>query len=408
MKEREEVELLNFDVKHFTKEALISAAIQSAFDLGLPVAVWRLPNQNEINLIVSFTALQQLQRVEFPTLPKGFLIAPFEKDKKGNQFIKADFHLSFDFDEVIEGSDISSDETATGKAFKTQLIERLSNPVEKPEYFSLEKAVDTSVDYKALVQKSIDYIKSGVFEKVVPARAAQFQLPQHFDPVSLFMNICQQYTNAFAYFVSTPEIGTWMGATPELLLSKQQNIFKTVALAGTKRFDADTPIEETAWLQKEIEEQALVSRYIISCFKKIRLREFEERGPRTSKAGNLLHLKTTYEVDVEATNFPELPTVMLELLHPTSAVAGMPKTETLQFLSEYEGLDRAYYSGFLGPVNLDEQTNIFVNLRCMQVDKHTTTLYAGAGVTEDSVPEKEYLETEMKFNTLRNLIYPAS
>ena len=95
----------------------------------------------------------------------------------------------------------------------------------------------------------------------------------------------------------------------------------------------------------------MVSRYIINCFKKIRLREFKEIGPKTAKAGNLVHLKTTFEVDTEATNFQELGTVMLELLHPTSAVAGMPKDAALQFLEKFEGLEREYFAGYLGPVD---------------------------------------------------------
>ena len=148
----------------------------------------------------------------------------------------------------------------------------------------------------------------------------------------------------------------------------------------------------------------MVSRFIINCFKKIRLREFTEKGPKTAKAGNLLHLKTVFEVNMDETNFAELPTVMLDLLHPTSAVAGMPKEPAIDFINKHEGLDRGFYSGFLGPVGMDNSTHVFVNLRCMQLFKDHVRLYAGAGVTEDSDPEKEYLETEMKCNTLLNKI----
>ena len=123
-------------------------------------------------------------------------------------------------------------------------------------------------------------------------------------------------------------------------------------------------------------EQAMVSRYIINCFKKIRLREFDEKGPKTAKAGNLLHLKTLFEVNMEETNFPELPTVMLDLLHPTSAVAGMPKEEALNFLKENEKLERAFYSGYLGPVNIGGSTHVFVNLRCMELFEDYVRLYA--------------------------------
>ena len=57
--------------------------------------------------------------------------------------------------------------------------------------------------------------------------------------------------------------------------------FKTIALAGTKTFQEGANLKNIAWTQKDIEEQALVCRYIINCFKKIRLREYEEHGPRT-------------------------------------------------------------------------------------------------------------------------------
>jgi isochorismate synthase len=206
-------------------------------------------------------------------------------------------------------------------------------------------------------------------------------------------------------FISIPSVGTWLGATPELLVRvEEKRIFKTVALAGTKVFEEGINLKNVAWTQKEIEEQALVSRYIINNFKKIRLREFEEHGPKTVIAGNLMHLKTEFSVDMKATNFPQLGSVMLDLLHPTSAVCGMPLEPSLEFLKQHEGYDREFYSGFLGPVNMNNAIDIFVNLRCMQLFEGQAIVYAGAGVTVDSVPEHEWEETEMKLNTLLNVI----
>ena len=164
------------------------------------------------------------------------------------------------------------------------------------------------------------------------------------------------------------------------------------------------PLAQVPWTQKEIEEQAFVSRYIINCFKKIRLREFEEIGPRTVKAANLIHLRTDYVVDMKALNFPQLGTVMLDLLHPTSAVCGMPKEPALAFLQSHEKFERRFYSGYLGPVNIDQESHLFVNLRCMQIFSDKAILYSGAGTTSDSVPEKEWEETENKMQTLLNLI----
>ena len=172
-------------------------------------------------------------------------------------------------------------------------------------------------------------------------------------------------------------------------------------LIPTKGCQNDDKLEK---IQKEIEEQALVSRYIINCFKKIRLREFGEHGPKTWKAGNLLHLRTEFEVDMNATNFPQLGTVMLKLLHPTSAICGMPRQESIDFIQQNEGMDRGLYSGYLGPINYKNESNLFVNLRCMQWSYREAELYAGAGVTIDSIPEAEWEETEMKMNTLLKVI----
>lgn len=121
-------------------------------------------------------------------------------------------------------------------------------------------------------------------------------------------------------------------------------------------------------------------------------------------AGGLLHLKSEFLVDMKATNFPQLGSVMLELLHPTSAVCGMPKENALDFLKENEGFDRSYFSGFIGPVNLNGETSLFVNLRCAKLENDEALLYAGAGITEDSVPEKEWEETELKCDIIGKFI----
>ena len=109
---------------------------------------------------------------------------------------------------------------------------------------------------------------------------------------------------------------------------------------------------------------------------------------------------------MNATNFPQLGSVMLKLLHPTSAICGMPREESIAFLKTTESFDRSFYSGYLGPVNFENKTTLFVNLRCMQWCGQKAILYAGAGVTIDSIPEKEWEETELKMNTLLQVIQP--
>jgi isochorismate synthase len=259
--------------------------------------------------------------------------------------------------------------------------------------------------FEGLIKLSIDKINQGVFHKVVPSRVEEINLPDDFNIVSRFINLCYIHPKAFISLFCLPEKGVWIGASPELLIKiSDKKLFYTSAVAGTQSGKGVTNLSEVAWTQKEIEEQAFVCRYIINCFKKIRLREFEENGPKTVKAGGLLHLRTDYKVDLEAVNFPQLGSVMLKLLHPTSAVCGMPKEPASSFLQEQERIDREFYSGYLGPVNLASETTLYVNLRCARINGNKAVLYAGAGVTRDSIPEKEWAETELKMNTIKEAL----
>ena len=95
---------------------------------------------------------------------------------------------------------------------------------------------------------------------------------------------------------------------------------------------------------------------------------------------------------------------MLELLHPTSAVCGMPRELADEFIKANEGYQRSLYAGFLGPVGFEGNTDLFVNLRCMQIDNEKARLFAGAGITEYSNPEKEFQETSSKMQTMLKVL----
>lgn len=82
----------------------------------------------------------------------------------------------------------------------------------------------------------------------------------------------------------------------------------------------------------------------------------------------------------------------------------MPRKESLLLISELELHQREYYSGFLGPVGLKNRLSFFVNLRCMKVLEDKLALFIGGGITADSVPEEEWLETEIKAETLLSVI----
>ena len=375
----------------------IRQEIDLALSEGFSFALWKKPLVETVHLLVSESAkIVETFRIE--ESEPGFLISPFKSS--GNKiFLSSDRYWvidpngSYEFDDRLKS--IADPSTKISLPF-------YRNPNANQSY---SVTAEQPASYQQLVTDCIHHIKSGKFEKIVPTRKKEIHLPEETDLLELFERLCHHYPNAMVSLMSSHLTGTWIGATPEPLVSiDQDRIFRTVALAGTQPYDPSTSISQVSWRQKEIEEQALVERYIINCLKKIRLREFTEVGPRTVQAGNLLHLRSDFAVDLNDVRFPDLGTVMLNLMHPTSAVCGMPLEPALEYLLKHEGYDREFYSGYLGPVNIENETHLFVNLRCMKWNGSTAWLYAGAGITADSDPAAEVKESEMKMDTLHRLI----
>ncbi|ALJ01518.1 hypothetical protein DC20_16470 [Rufibacter tibetensis] len=374
---------------------------QAALGATLPVALWRLPNTREAQALVSAEVKHTLPSMEGPQ--SGFAFYPFQSSGAVPvTFLPADLYFSGkagvspQIGEAVLPTSFWADFQKTGQ--------KQSNILEWPSHPEGTVKPITRDVFEVSGAKAIKAMQSGCLDKVVLSRTKTLPLFEGFDLLHAFTQLTQLYPTAFVSLVSIPGIGTWLGATPELLVQVDSyRVFRTVALAGTQPVMEGLTPADAIWRQKEIEEQALVQRYIVSCFRHLRLREYVEMGPRTIMAGNLLHLRTDFSAAMDEVGFPKLGTQMLELLHPTSAVGGMPKAAALQMIGELEQHDRRYYSGFLGPVQLGQETNLFVNLRCVELGQDTVTAYAGAGMTADSIPAKEWVETELKMQTVLRL-----
>ncbi len=386
-------------LKSYTSTQIVKAVYQAATHFKFSIAIWNNPNSDSFSLVIS--TQESIDEKDFTQLEnkKGFSFQKFIHEGNRTFFIPANIFYSSNTKEF------HFDNEALETVFLEQVDSFLINPSSTHHYINNHKnASTTEKEYKTNIEKAVDAIRDDIFQKTVISQVKSQELPVNFDIIDYFFRIKENYPHAFVSLLSTPEFGTWIGASPEILISINKNkIFKTIALAGTQAYN-NQRLGDAIWRQKEIEEQALVSRYIINCFKKIRLREFEEHGPKTVKAGNLLHLKTEFTVDLKTVNFPNLEGVMLNLLHPTSAICGMPKEESMAFVLAHENHDRKLFCGFLGPVNIEQETHLFVNLRCAELSSNQISFYAGAGITEDSDPSKEWVETEMKCNTLMSLL----
>ncbi|NJN77137.1 MAG: isochorismate synthase [Saprospiraceae bacterium] len=265
-------------------------------------------------------------------------------------------------------------------------------------FYSNHKGSVKSIDRTTYLKEVQQFIRATQrqYKKVIFSRIETIKL-QTGDLFQLFITLKEMYKNAFVYLFNLPGIGCWMGASPEVFVTQNGDNYETVALAGTQR-NLGIPLENVFWGEKEIEEQAIVERYVEEKLQQQKV-SYQKTVPYTSQAGKLLHLKTKFRFrpTSDAFNF-------LKVLHPTPAVCGIPKQAATDFILHHEQHERGYYSGFLGPLNIDKKSNLFVNLRCMQVFKDKFALYVGGGITADSNAEKEWDETEIKSQTMADVI----
>lgn len=373
------------------------------------IAIWRHPKQNKFNFLADFSGKPKQQKIDFESETSGFCISTFLNNwGQNSHLLKNDIHLEFDVNNYLLDQE---NQSVNSNLFLKKVKNFNVKKARKIQFSNSNSTISSEkLQFEKIVEKGIEKINQGEFQKVVLSRRKKIEFEGDFNIIKVINQLSAAYPNAFISAVYLPENNEiWLGASPELLVSiDEKGLFKTMALAGTQNaFDEKGQKIGSAnarWSQKEIEEQAFVSRYIIDCFKKVRVREYIENGPKTVEAGNLLHLQTTYSVDTKSIEFNQFATVMLELLHPTSAVCGMPKAITQQFILENEGYQREYYSGFLGPKNIKNESSLYVNLRSLKINENTIHLFAGAGITEDSNPSREWFETEMKMETLLKII----
>ena len=233
------------------------------------------------------------------------------------------------------------------------------------------------------------------FQKLVLSRCADIG-HQGTNPGRLFSQACELYPEAFVTLFSAPQCGTWLVATPEVLLAREGERWRTMALAGTMPYSDDMP----QWSEKNIQEQAYVSQYINDC-----LNHFSHdvcvKGPYTTRAASLAHLRTDFTFTLA--DDARVGDILADL-HPTPAVCGLPKQEAHRFILENETCDRSYYSGFSGPMNMNGDTSLFVSLRCMRILSDRYRLYAGGGILPQSEETMEWNETAAKMQAMQSLI----
>lgn len=382
-------------------EQRIGKIYNAAITSNSAVALWRLPGGAQPQAVVDFNDPVQFAPVNFLERRSTFIFAPFVSEPPGAAF-QLQTDLWFDGERLHVPRPNGSPPRAARSAhfFATLIAEDQAATRRWYRADTVRNHAATESEFIALVRKAIDFIRISGIAKVVVSRTVPVPLPTHFDPVRTFLSLCMRYPHAFVSLTAIPGVGTWLGATPEVLLTLDKDSLTTMALAGTQQRPADLPLEQVKWGRKEIIEQEMVADYVRTFFAGTGIADVEEHGPQTVAAGSVVHLQTLFRVNLPEAKRLALANRVLDELHPTSAVCGMPKQKALAFILAHEGYDRSFYSGFLGPVHIQNHSSLYVNLRCMRLGVDQAHLYVGAGITTDSDPVAEWRETALKAETM--------
>lgn len=349
---------------------IIKEAVKLAIEKRLPFYAYSLPGTDLIRMSVS---IGPDHPADTKKNSSGFIMAPYNTSSMPFLFIKNDL-------------DINGEEE----------LQTLRNTPSRPtRHLPRPNAPTTYEAYLAGASEILEKLKSGEIRKAVYSRISEYESHALKSAHDWFEEIICRYPAAFRFIISSPDVTTWMGATPELLLNYSNGQASTMALAATKASGEARP-----WSEKEEEEQQIVTEYIKEQFRlagitpDISPREEYEAGPVTHLCNKITAKGVSYDKALE----------LLAKLHPTPAVCGVPVDKASRLIAEAEKRDRRYYSGYLGPVEEGKSFSLFVNLRSMEFFRERAQLYAGGGYTAASETESEWKETEHKTATLLSCI----
>jgi menaquinone-specific isochorismate synthase len=266
--------------------------------------------------------------------------------------------------------------------------------------------VNSEEAYKSAVRQSIKNIKHGAFEKIVLARAKDFKSNNDFHPLRILNGLRQRFTQCYAFSVANENGLSFIGASPERLIKCDKDKFYTEALAGSIKRGATA--SEDAFLasflqkdDKELREHAIVADTICSHLVGLGLVVSRADKPSIHRYTHVQHLHTP----IEAKRVPSVSVFdILQKLHPTPAVGGMPRDIAISQIRLLEGFSRGLYAGAIGYVNATGEGEFFVGLRSALVEQNRARAYAGSGIVAGSSEENEFNEIELKFKAMQEAL----
>lgn len=251
---------------------------------------------------------------------------------------------------------------------------------------------------------ALQNIKANKYKKIVLAQALDLTNSVNaFNLRSTLEKLKQDYSNCFIFSLNAGRSSTFIGASPERIFKKDRFAIETEAIAGSKPRSQDTNKDDLLGKElinspKERLEQDLIIESLVEKLKALGLQPYYKKEPSILKLSTLQHLYTSIVAEL---NSPLHPLDILEILHPTPAVGGMPFEAAQEDIQKLEPFDRNLYAGPIGWLNPRGESEFIVGIRSGVVDGNRARIYAGAGIVESSTPNSELEEIELKLDSIK-------
>lgn len=361
-------------VKEVSQEEVFTYCIKH----DIPFVISKFPGKEENVLLVSATAKEVEADDLFKDIDQnGFVIAPFCTEQDSAIYLNADYLITNCVD---------------ARVFKQ--VQAIGSQKERknPDSYYAEYE-DYVAQYKSLYHE----IEEGKIVKAILSRIKRVANFSSAKASEFYNALSQQYPKAYTFMFYTPQTGLWAGASPELFFKTNNQEARTVSLAGTRKVEGNS----VAWDKKEKDEQQIVTDFVKGVLRKHKINHFNVEGPLSIQAGKMSHLKTMYSFS--ANQLTGKVGDFIQDLHPTPAVCGLPKAQAMKVILHSEKHQRSFYAGFLGRVARGNM-EFYVNIRSMKFVNGGVDLYLGGGITKASKVEEEWTETELKAQTLLDVI----
>ncbi|WP_324758481.1 isochorismate synthase [Haloarcula sp. GH36] len=304
---------------------------------------------------------------------------------------------------TVSATGPEADRTADERlaAWRTELSTLADEPQSEPPGIAGRERTPSQSAWRRQVRAAIEKVDRGDLRKVVLAQALRVSLEAELSVPDVLARLAETYPDCYRFMFSPVDAGTFFGATPERLVSVRGRTVRTEALAGSTG-RGDTPAEDE-WLAKELleSEKDRHEHQLVADAIRDQLAPFAtsiRTGERTvRRLATVQHLRTSITAEL---GDDEHVLDLVEALHPTPAVGGLPPDAALRTIRDTEAFDRGWYAAPIGWLDGSGNGTFAVGIRSAVARDRTATLFAGAGIVSDSDPDREWDEVQLKYRPM--------